>query len=89
MDLLSSLTSIERELIKAMNLEVRKTSMKIKIENITKLDGILKGINAERMTGEIKDSNLWFEYYDRYIQISGEVSSDIVNWLKNLVTYLG
>jgi hypothetical protein len=88
-DLRATLDYVEKSIIKNFNAYPSKRLLYVEIEYLEEFPEILENLKAEQITGTVKDSNAKFTYYGNKLTIEDTINSKTIQWLKDIIAYVG
>jgi hypothetical protein len=88
-DLRASLSSSEGVLLKALSLFPAKRALYIEVERLEEFSEWLENLEAQQISGKLKNAEAEFVYHDRRLVIEDTINSATIKWLKNIVAHVG
>jgi hypothetical protein len=88
-DIRSALASAENALLKTFQLYPAKRALYIEVERLAEFSEWLRNLEAQQITGKIKNAEAEFHYYERRLVVEDTINSATIKWLKNIVAHVG
>jgi hypothetical protein len=88
-DLRASLSAAEGVLIKELAVFPAKRALYIEVERLEEFSEWLENLEAQQITGKMKNADAEFAYYDKRLVVEDGINSATITWLKRIVTHVG
>ena len=88
-DLIEAIQNINSEITNSFDIIYRKKTLFVKINGVKEFSEILQNLKAQQITGIIRESDVKFVYFDNKLTIEDSTDSKSINWLKDIIAYVG
>jgi hypothetical protein len=88
-DLRGALSNIEGALVKEFAVFPSKRALYIEVDRLEEFSEWLENLEAQQITGKIKNADAEFQYHDRRLVIEDTINAATITWLKKIVAHVG
>jgi len=88
-DLRAALSAAETVPLKSFSVFPAKRALYIEVDRLEEFSEWLENLEAQQISGKLKNAEAEFVYHDRRLVIEDTINSATISWLKNILAHVG